>query len=311
MRARWPALAACAALAAAGALWASGLIGVGQAWLAMRAQAAEWADSGLWLPHYRVVTEGRPVEGVDDNLSGLTFSPATGTLFAVINRPPSVAEISVEGDLLRLIPIAGGTDPEGITSVDGSRFIIADEARNRLSWVEITPGTTSLDLTAAPHIAIDLEATANMGFEGISWDSNADRLIVVQEMWPARVLKITGLARALAGEGLEIEVEQWSPAAGRVFLAADLSSASLHEPTGNLILLSDVTAALIEYSPAGEVVSLMPLWRGWNGLTHGIPQAEGVAVGPNGDIFIVSEPNLLYRFRRDRAAAWAAVAGGG
>lgn len=310
MRRRWLVLAALATIAAAGGLWASGLAGLGQAWLAMQGQKAEWSGRGLWLPHYHVAVEARPIAGLSDNVSGLTYSAATGTLFTVINRPPTVAELSPEGRLLRTMPITGGVDPEGITHVAGHRFIIADEGNHKLSWVEIDPATVAVDVTDAPHLTIDLAASHNMGFEGISWDDVLNRLIIVQEMWPVRVLTITGIDAALSGRGLSLEVRDWSPSAGRAFLAADLSSVTLHEPTGNLVLLSHMTAALFEYAPTGEVVSVMPLWRGWSGLAAGVPQAEGVAVGPDGDIFLVSEPNLFYRFTRSPTADWARATGG-
>ena len=33
-----------------------------------------------------------------------------------------------------------------------------------------------------------------------------------------------------------------------------------------------------------------------DGLKANVPQAEGIAVGSRGEIFLVSEPNLFYRF---------------
>jgi uncharacterized protein YjiK len=38
------------------------------------------------------------------------------------------------------------------------------------------------------------------------------------------------------------------------------------------------------------------LRQGWHGLKADVPQAEGIAVGPRGEIFVVSEPKLFYRF---------------
>ena len=59
---------------------------------------------------------------------------------------------------------------------------------------------------------------------------------------------------------------------------------------------------LVEYAPDGTVLSYLPLWRGMNGLSASIAQAEGVAVGPDGDVFIVAEPNLFYRFGKPSIA---------
>ncbi len=302
---RWLLLAVLALAAAAAALWATGLAGLSQAWIAMQGQRTEWQDKGLWLPHYSATIQAREIEGLSDNVSGLTFSIHTGTLFTVINRPPLVAELSPDGRVLRQLPLQGAQDPEGITHVEGDRFIIADEGRHRLSWVTITPETTALDLAPAPHLTLDLAAQHNMGFEGISWDANDHRLILVQEMRPVRVLTVTGLDTAMSGGPLALGIHDWAPSAGHAFLAADLSSVTLHEATGNLLLLSHINAALLEYAPQGEIVSVLPLWRGWAGLTEGIPQAEGVAVGASGEIYIVSEPNLFYRLDRQPPAPWA------
>lgn len=78
----------------------------------------------------------------------------------------------------------------------------------------------------------------------------------------------------------------------------DLSSLSLHDQTGHMLVMSDESKLLAEYSKAGELISIIPLWGGWHGLEHSIPQAEGVTVAPDGTIYIVSEPNLFYRFER-------------
>lgn len=302
---RWLLLAVLALVAVCAGLWATGLAGLAQAWIAMQGQRAEWQDKGLWLPHYRAAIEAQKIEGLSDNVSGLTFSAATGTLFTVTNRPPQVAELSPEGRLLRSFPLQGAEDPEGITHVGGDRFIIADEGRDRLSWVTIGPGTTALDIAQAPHLTLDFAAQDNMGFEGVSWDAAGHRLVLVQEMWPVRVLSVTGIEETLAGGSMALGIHEWAPSAGHAFLAADLSSVTLHEATGNLVLLSHMNAALYEYAPEGEIVSVLPLWRGWAGLAEGIPQAEGVAVGAAGEIYIVSEPNLFYRLDRQPAALWA------
>ncbi|GAB1364760.1 YjiK family protein [Rhodobacter sp.] len=299
---RWLLLGIGALIVAGIGLWSTGMIGLAQARVAMQGQRAEWRDKGLWLPDYTATIQAQPIRGLSQNVSGLTFSAATGTLFTVINRPPLVAEISPDGRLLRRVPLTGAQDPEGITHMEGDRFIISDEGLNRLSRVTITPRTTALDITDAPHLTLDLDVQDNMGFEGISWDAATRRLILVQEMWPVRVLTVTGLDAALAGGPLALGVQEWTPAAGHAFLAADLSSVTLHETTGNLLLLSHLNAALFEYSTKGEIVSVLPLWSGWAALQDDIPQAEGVAIGNAAEVFLVSEPNLFYRLERQAPA---------
>jgi uncharacterized protein YjiK len=254
------------------------------------------ATQSLSLATYQVSIEGKPITGLDDNTSGLTFSPKTGTLFTAINRPAELAEITQDGRLLRRIALTGAIDIEGITHVDADRFIVVDEGRHRLSWVTITPNTTSIDLDAAPFLTLDLGAFSNMGFEGISWDQRRKELVLVQEMWPVRVLVIGGLDQAVLGQGLGVTVREWQPDSWAGHFVTDLSSVTVHDPTGNMVLLSDMSSALAEYAPDGAPVSLMTLWTGWHGLKGSVPQAEGVAIGPDGEVYIVSEPNLFYRF---------------
>src|SRR5690606_33062800 len=96
---------------------------------------------GRGLADYRVTIEARPGAGLTRNLSGLTYSDATGTLFAVVNRPAAIAELSRDGRLLRRLLLPAGWDAEGIAHVEGDRFVIADEAGNLLHWVRLRGGT--------------------------------------------------------------------------------------------------------------------------------------------------------------------------
>ena len=276
-------------------LWASGLVGFAAHQLAMPDSPPNVAQS-LSLASYEVGIEGVPIVGLDDNTSGLTFSPLTGTLFTAINRPAELAELTSDGQLLRRIVLSGASDIEGITHVDADRFIVVDEGRHRLSWVTITSETTTIDLDAAPFLSLDLGAFSNMGFEGISWDQRRKELVLVQEMWPVRVLVIGGLDQAVLGQGLGVSVREWHPDSWAGHFVTDLSSVTVHDPTGNIVLLSDMSSVLAEYAPDGTPLSLMTLWTGWHGLKGSVPQAEGVAIGPEGAIYIVSEPNLFYRF---------------
>ncbi|KQW29660.1 hypothetical protein ASE36_14720 [Rhizobium sp. Root274] len=287
-------------IAASAVLWFSGLPALAY-FYAVMAVSADTARPALQLGDYEAKIEARPVEGLTRDLSGLTYSPQTGTLFAIVNRPAQIAELSVEGRLLRTIVLNGVQDPEGLTHVEGGRFIVTSERHQSLHWITVDRSTSQVTAEGGDRLRLDFGALRNMGFEGLSWDSRQKRLYIAQEMLPARVLVVDGLAST--STSLNLAVSEWSPHGLAATFMLDLSSLSLHESTGNLILLSHLSRILVEYAPDGRVLSFLPLWRGMNGLSASIAQAEGVAIGPDGDVFIVAEPNLFYRFGKHSDAA--------
>ncbi|WP_323041467.1 SdiA-regulated domain-containing protein [Gemmobacter sp.] len=237
---------------------------------------------------------GHPVAGVADNLSGLTWSSASGTLFSVTNRPPRVVELTQAGAMLRVLPLEGFADPEGITHVAGDIFLIADERDQRLHRVTIAPDTARVASDAV--IDTGIGAWHNMGIEGISWDEAHNRLFLAQEMLPMRVMVLDGFdaaARPLAGTP---PVADWHPASLSSLMTLDLSSLTVDAATGHVLLLSHLSAAVVEYDAAGRLLGRMGLGAGQSGLPAAIAQAEGVATAPDGRLFLVAEPNLFYRF---------------
>ncbi|MDR2626371.1 MAG: SdiA-regulated domain-containing protein [Zoogloeaceae bacterium] len=255
------------------------------------------AREGLWLPAYRVSIEAKPIEGVTRNASGLTHDARTNTLYLAINHPAEILELSTEGRVLRRIPVQGVEDLEGLTHVQDDEFFLIDERHQRIHWISIRPETTSIDVANAPQMGLGVLLNGNLGFEGVTWSSGRDMLFVAKEKAPPRVFLITGLRHdARDDKPLNLQIHEWRPKVepGRFLL--DLSSLSLHDRTGHLLVLSDESRFLVEYAKSGEIVSMMPLWRGWHGLKRSIPQAEGVTTDTEGALYIVSEPNLFYRF---------------
>ncbi|MFT3721835.1 SdiA-regulated domain-containing protein [Pseudorhodoferax sp.] len=293
---RWLALAlAVASLVAIGYL---DLARIAFYWITSADTQRAPAGPELDLHAYRVAIEARPIRGLSANASGLTYSQKTGSLFAVINRPPALAELSLDGQLLRLVPLPTIKDPEGIAHVEDDMFVIADESDNRLHWVSIRPGEGTVTPVDTTRLPLDFSHLHNFGFEGVSWDESRAELLVVNEKWPRRVLMVNGLAQRGGTQMPTLQVHDWSPSAWLGTLGSDLASITAHSRTGNLLVLSEESAAVTEYSRQGTLLGVLPLWPGIGGLKQKVPQPEGISIGPDDSIYIISEPNLFYRFTR-------------
>ncbi|EBL9166905.1 hypothetical protein DOF51_12115 [Salmonella enterica] len=74
--------------------------------LLMVAGAATLYFPETWYPEetqWQLATE-KDIPGIQGGLSGLTWNPDSGTLFAVTDHPSSVVELDTDGNVLRVIP---------------------------------------------------------------------------------------------------------------------------------------------------------------------------------------------------------------
>lgn len=258
------------------------------------------APGSLKLSEYRVTLEAHPIAGITANASALTYNGETDTLFTTINNPPQIVELTREGTVLRKLPVAGVDDLEGITHIEGNLFALIDERKQQIVRVEIDADTRHLDAQGAPRLGLGILQSGNFGFEGVTWDEKNHRLLVAKEKRP-RVFEIRGLPNLMDRQDdgeMNLQIHEWQPKQPFQYFLRDLSSLSSDDQSSRILLLSDESRLLVEYSAEGELVGLMPLWRGWHGLTAFVPQAEGVTVGRDGTVYLISEPNLFYRFER-------------
>jgi uncharacterized protein YjiK len=253
--------------------------------------------NGFHLRHYQVAIDGLPLEALE-NASGLTFNDKRNTLFTVLNKESKIIEFDLQGNLIREVSVVGAEDMEGITYVEGNRYVIADERDNRLVQIELEDDATVIDITSAPKINLGINVAGNKNFEGVSWDDVNNRLLVVKERDPKYIMSVTGFFNADLSKPLNIQIRKIEAFDQAIKWAMrDLSSVTFHSETGHLLLLSDESRLIKEYDEDGKALSALALWKGFHGLKAHVPQAEGIAVGSDKSIYIMSEPNLFYVFK--------------
>ncbi|MCB5190728.1 SdiA-regulated domain-containing protein [Methylobacillus arboreus] len=257
-------------------------------------------DASLRLKDYVVEREAIEIPGVGSDLSDLSYNHETHTLFTVSNKQPLIVELALDGKVLRKIHVQGISDMEGIAHIGGNRFALLNEDTHTLVIADIRNDVHELDVRNAPSLTLAMYAHDNKGFEGIVWDKERRRLLVAKERSPKRVIAIHGFVDALPGQPVSIHIEKLQETASCGL--RDLSAVTYDVASGHVLLLSDDSRMVAEYDAEGKMLDTLALWRGFQGLSKSVPQAEGLAIGPDKRIYVISEPNLFYVFKPGSSA---------
>lgn len=244
--------------------------------------------SALALSSYKAVIQQKTVAGVKSNLSGLTYSAEDRMLFAVINNPPELVWLTTEGQLVGRMPLQGIHDPESIAWSGGNQFQIGSEKDGAVykTQVDIQRGTMQI----ISMVKLEgYDKAKNKGLEGTAWDAKNERLYAAKERKPIMIKEVemskNGITRAL-------------PSAITASVS-DVSGLEYHAPTDSLLVLSDESKMILEVSSEWRVRDRLFLTAEWSGLRDDIPQPEGIAMDNENNLYIVSEPNLFYKFSCD------------
>jgi len=260
-------------------------------WVKERFESRAERQDSVWLPSYGVDIDAKPLPGMQrDEASDLAFNPRSKTLFSVMGRHPFLVELDLDGNVLRKIALNGWSNPEGVVVLPDGRIGIVDERRHDLVLVEVGTDTTALQRDDYASYDLGESAEGNKGYEAMAWDARHQRLLFGAER-PARLYawgtdasgQPQGQKQALPSDSLDLR---------------NLSALAIDPKTRHLLALSADSNMLLELDEKGEQVSFMTVLGGFNGLKATIPRAEGVAVDDKGNLYMVSEPNLFYRFRK-------------
>lgn len=212
---------------------------------------------------------------IGQNLSGVTWSSATETLFAVTNSPQVIYELSKKGEVLRSIPLEGFSDTEDITHIEGDHFALIEERRGLIRRVRITEKTTSIRAQDSPGIDLGSRHEDNKGYESLSFDPSTRTFLTMRERAPFELFSVpldaAGNTAAIRSERLNVAV-------------ADVAALA-HDSKGELWVLSEASSCLVQLTKNGFERRRIRIEAG------SIPlEPEGLAFDVQDNLFIVGEP---------------------
>jgi hypothetical protein len=138
-----------------------------------------------------VATMKYDMTSVTSDLSGITYNPETGTLFAVNNGDRIVYEIQFPNTLVNQWDVSSvSQDLEGISALGGRKFAITDENPATVYQVTLNPGSTSFASSTLGQ-GITPAAGSNLGFEGVAYiGAPVNKFYTIQEASPSKLWKL-------------------------------------------------------------------------------------------------------------------------
>ncbi|WP_339495476.1 SdiA-regulated domain-containing protein [Pseudomonas sp. RA_105y_Pfl2_P56] len=265
----------------------------GALWVLERFESPAEQKGSVWLPDYRVVIDAKPLPGMEkDEASDLAYNPQTKTLFSVMGKNPFLVELTLQGDVLRKMPLVGWANPEGVTIMENGLMAIVDERLHMLSIVKVDADTRELNIANFPKYDLGPSKDQNKAFEAITWDARNQQFLLGEERPPVLFTWKSDGSQTLKGDKQKLDSDELD--------IRNLSALAIDPRTGHTLALSADSHLLLELDEKGEQVSFMTLLGGFNGLKSTIPRAEGVALDEAGTLYMVSEPNLFYRFEKQK-----------
>jgi uncharacterized protein YjiK len=249
-----------------------------------------YPDARKTFSHERTIS----LPHITSEASGVAYHPQTKSLFIILGTPPTIYEISTEGKPLRTITLRGFKDTEGIAWISGNEFAIIEERTCSIILVNLASGLNQIERKNSQKIELSSinSSNQNQGCEDITWHPSENSFYIVKEKNPAIVYRVAYNTFYKPDVTTVIDNAEF-PIIGK-----DLSGLYFDRHKQSLFMLSDESRKVTHLQHQhtnGPTAFLDFNWFG-SGLIKPIPQAEGVTMDEQGNLFVVSEPNLLYVF---------------
>ncbi|MCX6840025.1 MAG: lamin tail domain-containing protein [Verrucomicrobia bacterium] len=250
---------------------------------------------------------GTPVHNfLCQEASAVTYNWDTDTLFITGDGGRAITQVSKTGQLIDTMTLALGSspqgtdfyDPEGLTYIGGGQFVMSEERDRQLVKFTYAAGTT-LSRSGAQTVKIGTFVD-NTGTEGLSWDPQTGGFICLKELTPIGIFQ-TGVdfAAGTATNGSPTTVNStnlFDPAllgmtdTADIFALSNLSSTNGQPQAGNLIVLGQEDARIVNVDRSGVITSTLNISGDpGNPLTPAGQQHEGVTMDRAGILYVVNE----------------------
>ncbi|WPJ97916.1 lamin tail domain-containing protein [Coraliomargarita algicola] len=258
-------------------------------------------------PTRTALPEGTPAHNLlTQEASGVAYNWDTDTLFIVCDGGRSITQVSKTGELIDTMTMALGAsaqgtdfyDPEGITYIGDGEFVFAEERDRQLVRFTYAAGTT---LSRADTKTVKIGTFVdNTGTEGLSYDPLTEGFICLKEISPLGIFHTTvDFDAGTASNGsatTENSVNLFDPSlAGMsdfadVFALSNLPAMSGQAQEGNLLLLGQEDARIVNIDRAGNILSTLNITSDLgNPLSIANQQHEGLTMDAAGNLYVVSE----------------------
>ena len=256
----------------------------------------ESLDLANYTLSQRVTLPVNPASGANQiaaEVSAVTYNEATDSLFIIGDEGTYITQLSKAGSVIDSMTLPAGLfgDPEGLTSVGGGQFVVANERERTANLVTYRGGAT---LDAGTVRSVKLGTTVgNIGLEGVTADPLTRGFIFVKETEPQGVFQTTiDFAAGTASNGSATtanSVNLFNPTLLGVADIADVHALSNTLPDtapdyAHLMLLSQESARIVKADRAGRIFGTLDLPNAPLNLGH-----EGITFDKQLNMYVTNE----------------------